>query len=310
MPEIAVLVDGSRQIILLNRALRLFKGHCPIPAMSERAKICHNPRLTGVDTGTGTDTRSVCITQALASSTTNPTDQIAMFAPSLMGRLSFTHIAPSKPPFENPGRNHLGLFAERDAVLYVPSSLPKEGPVPLLVMFHGAGGFPEKVLPFLEEHAEREGFLILAPQSLYPTWDIVIGGSGPDLERLEQELTEVFSRYQIDTSHFGFAGFSDGGSYSLSMGITNGDLVSHVIVFSGGFMSVFMQEGMPKVFISHGLIDEQLPIETSGRKHADQLKAAGYDVSYVEFNEKHIIHPPIVKLAIDFFLDRPAAAAE
>ncbi|GGI54756.1 alpha/beta hydrolase [Oxalicibacterium solurbis] len=233
-----------------------------------------------------------------------------MFAPSLMGRLSFTHIAPSKPPFENPGRNHLGLFAERDAVLYVPSSLPKEGPVPLLVMFHGAGGFPEKVLPFLEEHAEREGFLILAPQSLYPTWDIVIGGSGPDLERLEQELTEVFSRYQIDTSHFGFAGFSDGGSYSLSMGITNGDLVSHVIVFSGGFMSVFMQEGMPKVFISHGLIDEQLPIETSGRKHADQLKAAGYDVNYVEFNEKHIIHPPIVKLAIDFFLDRPAAAAE
>lgn len=230
-----------------------------------------------------------------------------MFDPSLMGRLSFRHIVPSLPPL-NPGRNHLGIAEERDAVLYVPASLPKSGPVPMLVMFHGAGGFPEKVLPFLEEHAEREGFLLLAPHSMFPTWDIVIGGSGPDLQRLELALTAVGSRYLLDPTHLGFAGFSDGGSYSLSIGITNGDLISHVIVFSGGFMSVFMQEGAPKVFIAHGLIDEQLPIETSGRANATKLKGAGYDVEYVEFNGKHAIQPSIVKLAVDFFLDKPAAS--
>ena len=229
-----------------------------------------------------------------------------MFDPSLMGRLSFRHIVPSLPRL-TPGRHHLGIADERDAVLLVPSSLPESGPVRMLVMFHGAGGFPEKVLPFLEEHAEREGFLLLVPHSMFPTWDIVIGGSGPDLQRLEQALMAVGSRFLLDPAHLGFAGFSDGGSYSLSIGITNGDLVSHVIVFSGGFMSVFMQEGAPKVFIAHGLIDEQLPIETSGRANADKLKSAGYDVHYVEFNGKHIIHPPVVKLAVDFFMDRPAA---
>lgn len=230
-----------------------------------------------------------------------------MFSPALLGRLSFRHggDAPCKSPLPA-GRNHLGIAPERDTVLYVPQSLAPEKlgvdqVVPLLVMFHGAGGFPEKVLPFLEAHAEQHGFLLMAPHSMLPTWDIVVGGNGPDLERLDAALTEVASRYRIDPNRCGFAGFSDGGSYALSAGISNGDVASHVIVFSGGFMSVFAQEGSPKVFISHGLVDEQLPIDTSARKHAAKLKEAGYDVELIEFNEKHIIHPPVVQMAVDFF---------
>src|ERR1700682_4548618 len=216
-----------------------------------------------------------------------------MFDPSLLGRLSFTPAELTKGPLP-PGRNRLGIADERDSVLFVPTGLDEHAPVPLFVMVHGAGGFPEKVLPFIEEHAERDKFLVLAPHSMYPTWDIVIGGSGPDLERLHQALTEVTSRYRIDRGHLAFAGFSDGASYALSIGITNGDIASHVIAFSGGFMSIFTQEGTPKLFIAHGLVDEQLPIETSGRANATKLKAAGYDVQYVEFNGLHAIQPVIV----------------
>lgn len=224
-----------------------------------------------------------------------------MLDPSLFGRLSFTHADPVDGPLP-PGRSPLGVAAERDAVLFVPDGLPDSGPVPLLVMFHGAGGFPEKVLPHIEQHAQRHKFLVLAPHSLYPTWDIVIGGNGPDLERLRQALTAVTLRYRVDPGRLAFAGFSDGASYALSIGITNGDIASHVIAFSGGFMSVFMQEGAPRVFVAHGLADEQLPVATSGRAHAARLKAAGYDVQYVEFDGLHVIHPPVVERAIDFFL--------
>ncbi len=224
-----------------------------------------------------------------------------MFDPSLFGRLSFTPAELTKGPLP-PGRNRLGIADERDSVLFVPTGLDALGPVPLFVMFHGAGGFPEKVLPFIEEHAERDKFLILAPHSMYPTWDIVIGGSGPDLDRLHQGLIEVTSRYRIDRDHLAFAGFSDGASYALSIGITNGDIASHVIAFSGGFMSIFTQEGAPKVFIAHGLSDEQLPIETSSRANATKLKAAGYDVQYIEFNGLHAIQPAIAGMAIQFFL--------
>lgn len=231
-----------------------------------------------------------------------------MIDASLLGRLSFAHAEPTGEPLP-PGRNALGIAEERDAVLYVPTGLDTRATVPLFVMFHGAGGYPEKVLPFIEEHAERHKFLILAPHSTFPTWDIVICGNGPDLQRLHLALSAVTSRYRIDREHLAFAGFSDGASYALSTGITNGDIASHVIAFSGGFMSIFMQEGAPKVFIAHGLIDEQLPIETSGRANAAKLKAAGYDVQYVEFNGLHAIQPAIVGMAIEFFLEKSDGGA-
>lgn len=225
----------------------------------------------------------------------------APFDPSLLGRLSFTPAQPTQSPLP-PGRHRLGIDDERDAVLFVPAGLEARMPVPLFVMFHGAGGYPGKVLPFIEEHAEHRKFLVLAPYSLYPTWDIVIGGSGPDLERLHRALTAVTSRYRVDRDHLAFAGFSDGASYALSIGITNGDIASHVIAFSGGFMSIFTQNGSPRVFIAHGLIDEQLPIVTSGRANAAALTSAGYEVQYVEFNGLHAIQPVIVGVAIEFFL--------
>jgi phospholipase/carboxylesterase len=228
---------------------------------------------------------------------------------ALLGRLSFR---PGGKPHQEPlpaGRHNLGIAEERDTVLIVPDGLKPGTPVPLLVMFHGAGGSADKVLPFFIDHARQRRFLLLLPQSQFPTWDIVIGGNGPDLERLDKALAEVASRFAIDPAHLAFAGFSDGGSYALSAGVTNGDTASHVMVFSGGFMSVFTQEGTPRIFIAHGLEDEQLPIETSARPHAERLKAAGYDVTMVEFKGPHRIEPAVVALAMDFFLGPLASGA-
>jgi phospholipase/carboxylesterase len=230
---------------------------------------------------------------------------MSLFGDALLGRLSFRPGAAPDQPALPAGRHQLGIAEERDAVLVVPENLPADRPAPLLVMFHGAGGSADKVLPFLIEHAQQRGFLLLLPQSQFPTWDLVIGGNGPDLERLEQALGEVASRFPVDPAHLGFAGFSDGGSYALSAGITNGDVASHVLVFSGGFMSVFRQNGAPRIFIAHGLEDEQLPIETSARPHVARLQAAGYDVAAVEFKGPHRIEPAVVALAMEFFLGPP-----
>ena len=229
---------------------------------------------------------------------------MSLLGGALLGRLAFRPgTAPDKEPLPA-GRHQLGIADERDAVLIVPDGLQPGKALALLVMFHGAGGSADKVLPFVIEHARQRGFLLLLPQSQFPTWDLVIGGNGPDLERLDQALRELASRFVVDPTHLGFAGFSDGGSYALSAGVTNGDVASHVMVFSGGFMSVFQQNGSPRIFIAHGLEDEQLPIETSARPHVAKLKAAGYDVTAVEFKGPHHIAPPVVALAMDFFLPR------
>ncbi|MGO9132569.1 MAG: alpha/beta hydrolase [Methylovirgula sp.] len=220
---------------------------------------------------------------------------------ALAGRLTFKPTAPYRAALR-PGRNLLGIAAERDAVLYVPAGLDARQPVPLVVLFHGAGGSAEKILPVLQEQADFHRFLILAPQSMLITWDIVIGGNGPDRERLDWALYETAAHFAIDPRHLAFAGFSDGGSYALSMGLTNGALASHIIAMSAGFMAVTMPEGEPRVFIAHGLHDEQLPIATSGRANAGKLQEAGYDVQYVEFNGPHKPQPSVVALAMNFFL--------
>ena len=234
-----------------------------------------------------------------------------MLDPYLAGHLDFVPGAepPFLPPLE-PGRYGLGLFAERDAHLVVPPGLEPGWPAPLMVLFHGGGGSAQKILPMMEQHAATKGFLLLVPQSQFPTWDLVIAGNGPDRERLDTALGAVAARFAIDPKRVCFAGHSDGGSYALSLGLTNGQFVTHIIVSSAGFMSVQKQAGAPRIFMSHGVNDEQIPIDRSARTHATLLREAGYDLTYMEYNGPHAYQPPVVALAVDFFLAPLPARAD
>lgn len=236
----------------------------------------------------------------------------ALLGGPLTGRLSFRPgAAPTEAPLA-PGRHELAFGEGRDAVLVVPDGLDLSAPVPLLVMFHGAGGEANRVLPALVPQARARRFLLLAPQSMFVTWDIVIGGHGPDLQRLEQALATVAAHFPLDPQRLAFAGFSDGGSYALSVGVTNGDVASHVIALSAGFMNTFSQAGRPRVFLAHGRSDRQLPIETSAHPHAKRLIDAGLDLTLQPFDGDHVIVPWVVGRAVEFFLgpaDAPSRGA-
>lgn len=221
---------------------------------------------------------------------------------ALLGRLAF-RLPPDTVEAPLPAGRHALTFPEgREAVLVVPEDLDPDAPVPLLVLFHGAGGEANKVLPHFVRWARDRRFLLLAPQSMFPTWDIVIGGHGPDLERLDAALLQVASHFRLDPGHLAFAGFSDGGSYALSVGLSNGDVASHVIALSAGFMNTFTRNGSPKVFIAHGRSDSQLPFETSARPHALKLLEEGVDLTLLPFEGDHVIVPEVVARAIGFFL--------
>ena len=231
----------------------------------------------------------------------------SLLSGALLGRMSLRlPPAPAEAPLP-PGRHALQFPEGREAVLVVPEGLNLNAPVPLLVFFHGAGGDANKILPHVVRWARARRFLLLAPQSLLPTWDLVIGGHGPDLERLEIALAQVSAHFRIDPAHLAFAGFSDGGSYALSVGLTNGDMASHVIALSAGFMNTFTRNGSPKVFIAHGRADTQLPLETSARLHAMKLLEEGVDLTLLPFDGDHVIVPQVVERAINFFLGEPLA---
>ena len=185
-----------------------------------------------------------------------------------------------------------------EALLFVPSSLLPANP--LLVFFHGAGGTAASSLPLVEPAAAQHGCLVLLPTSTGPTWDFIVGGWGPDVDRVEAALAIVFGRFAVSGSAFG--GFSDGASYALSIGLANGDLARTVLAFSPGFAMPPDQVGRPRVWISHGTEDTVLPIDRCARPTARNLGQAGYDVSYQEFTGPHTVPPDCVDGAVRWWL--------
>jgi phospholipase/carboxylesterase len=201
------------------------------------------------------------------------------------------------------GLRHLGIVAERDALLYVPPRYRPDRPAPVAVLLHGAGGDANGSLGLLQSFADQHGLIVLGPASRGSTWDVILDSYGPDVAVIDQALARLFQDYAVDPQRLAIGGFSDGASYALSVGITNGDLFSHVIAFSPGFLAPADQQGAPKLFISHGTRDDVLPIDRCSRRIVPQLRRSGYDLLYREFDGPHTIPPSIAQEALDWYLD-------
>ena len=117
---------------------------------------------------------------------------------------------------------------------------------------------------------------------------------------IDAALEKVFSRYAINPQRIAVGGFFNGASYALIVGINNGNLSNHIIAFSPGFMALSRQQGLPRIFISHGTQDTVLPIDSCSRRLVPQLQRALYDV-YHEFNGSHRVSSPITQEAISWF---------
>lgn len=188
----------------------------------------------------------------------------------------------------------------RGGVLYVPSGYDAQRPAPLVVLLHGAGGDPRRAVDGVKRHAEARGVIVLAPASRGVTWDLIAERRyGEDARMLDALLREVFARYAVDPARVSLAGFSDGGSYALSLGLSNGELFRRVVAFSPGFVLPLRQVGGPPLFITHGTSDTVLPIDSTGRPVAATLRQAGYDVRLVEFDGGHLVPPALAAEAFD-----------
>lgn len=207
------------------------------------------------------------------------------------------------------GLQTLQVQAPRDSYLYVPPGYAPERPAPLVLLLHGAGGHAHHGLDLLRHLADDAGAILVAPASTDPTWDVIARRRyGADVAVIDRCLKSVFERYAIDAAHLAIGGFSDGASYAVSLGVDNGELFTHVIAFSPGFMAPLAPHGRPRIFVSHGTRDPILPIEPCSRRLVPRLVQAGYDVDYREFDGEHVIPPEIAQGAMQWFLGDAGAA--
>jgi phospholipase/carboxylesterase len=222
-------------------------------------------------------------------------------AAATQGRLT-ARPGTSPAPAPAPGLRPLGLDPVRDARLHVPADLDPGRPAPLVVAFHGAGGEGRQMLDVLAALADARGFLLFAPDSRGPTWDVILDGYGPDVAFVDRAMGRVFAEHAVDPARLAASGFSDGASYALSLGLTNGGLFTHVIAFSPGFMAPTRTEDSPRFFVSHGVRDAVLPIQRTSRQVVPRLRSAGYEVEYREFTGGHAVPPGIARDAAGWFL--------
>lgn len=197
------------------------------------------------------------------------------------------------------GRSPLGLGATRDGVLAMPANIPS-GPMPLLVLMHGAGGNAANQLGRFASVPDETGVAVLSVDSRGSSWDAIRSGFGPDVSFIDAALERVFALVAVDPARLAVGGFSDGATYALSLGLANGDLFKRIVAWSPGFIVDAAPSGKPAVFISHGTQDQILPIDRCSRVIVPVLKQRGYAVTYREFEGPHAAPPEIAKEGFAF----------
>jgi predicted esterase len=211
------------------------------------------------------------------------------------GRLAFRIRRPVEPAART---GLLQLGAQNGAELglaWVPPAAATH-PVRLVLVLHGAGGSARQGLELMLAAARERQLLLVAPSSRASTWDVIGTGYGPDVRSIDRLLETIAAAYPV--ASLTFAGFSDGASYALSLGLANGDVGDTVIAFSPGFAAPLVRHGRPRVFISHGRGDRVLPIDRCSRRLVRELQRDGYPVRYEEFDGGHVVPGETVDNAV------------
>jgi predicted esterase len=206
-------------------------------------------------------------------------------------------------------------FLANGAIAYRPRSASK-GPLALVVMLHGAMGYPPRFLRSMEPEADRRGFVILYPHSLGRTWDMIENaarGSDPwrgrDTALLDRSLADLFSRVQIDRSRIILLGFSDGASYALSLGPSNPQLFSAVVALSpGSALAPERISPVQRIFIAHGRSDSILAFANTANRIVPVLRQRGATVTFRPFAGDHQVDRKALGEALDFALGLQAPA--
>ena len=206
------------------------------------------------------------------------------------------------PAAATTGERALKLRQKRDGLLYVPASSSKYEKAPLVIILHSASQNADRGFILLRSLANEHGFLVLAPASKGGTWDAIDGSYGPDIDFIDRALQKTFLWRTIDPERIAVAGFSDGASYALSIGLANGDLFTSVLGFSPGIVVPGQRAGKPPIFISHGRQDQILPIDECSRRIVPELQGEGYQVTYREFDGSHMVPPEVASEAMRWFM--------
>eukprot|EP00928_Gymnodinium_smaydae_P071362 TRINITY_DN54978_c0_g1_i1.p1 TRINITY_DN54978_c0_g1~~TRINITY_DN54978_c0_g1_i1.p1 ORF type:complete len:432 (+),score=40.65 TRINITY_DN54978_c0_g1_i1:113-1408(+) len=219
---------------------------------------------------------------------------------------------PKPAPFRRGGRV---------AHVLTPKNVLKREHLSLLIVLHGAGrtdkGIQHMVLQF-SKVASRKRCLIVIPASLDKTWDTMQAMKRKDTSHdtlfLSQVLNRVRRDYLVDDKRIGLLGFSDGGSYALTLAANNPQIFQAAMPWSAGYYhhDVQLTRGVatrPQILHGHGQADELFDFQKVAVPMRQSLRNAGHKVT--KFTRKTAGHGTPSEFndkAIDWWLALPPHA--
>ena len=197
---------------------------------------------------------------------------------------------------------------EQLAWVVTPPAIEPGRAYPLVVVLHGAGRQDEMIVKGLQTERERTDAIFVVPRSLGMTWDLIEGTDGPDLRFLDGVLHSLYRRYRIDPARRALAGYSDGASYALAIGLSNPRTFSAAMAWAAGFLAIDTpnlqpDDPKPRVFLEYGTHDQLFPFERVAVPMREVLERMGYPLEFrVDEGGIHWPRREFLRDALDWFL--------
>jgi pimeloyl-ACP methyl ester carboxylesterase len=173
-----------------------------------------------------------------------------------------------------------GRIDRGHAYLYIPASIDRSKPAPVLVFFHGSGGNFKAYTWLLSKLAERLGAVLIAPSNGMGDWSHVQAG-----QVLDQALREASKTVVIDQTRVDVVGLSNGG-LAVSQLLTREAWKFRSFVFISpvfdtellGEITTPTAKGSATVYVLTGQQDDRIPL-TYVANQVSRLKRRGVDAT-------------------------------
>jgi polyhydroxybutyrate depolymerase len=155
--------------------------------------------------------------------------------------------------------------ADRSYLVHIPARYSGARPVPVVVTFHGFGASAraQLILSGFAAVADRNGFLVVAPESRGPGWDFRTPPSRPgsDAAFVVALLDDLRSVARADPHRFYATGISNGAAVVFALACANVGGFAGYGAVAGAFYSPLCDRAPPQPIVYfHGTADRLVPI--------------------------------------------------
>jgi phospholipase/carboxylesterase len=178
--------------------------------------------------------------------------------------------------------------------VYVPEYYDPANRYPLVMALHGGAGHGRQFLWNWIREARGRGLILVTPTATGDTWSLM----DPDIDtaHIENVLSQVRSRWNIDADRMLLTGMSDGGTFTLLSGLSDTSPFTHLAPVAASFHPLLLTmtdpmriRGLP-VYLVHGALDWMFPIQVA-RTATQALTTAGARVTYREIADLSHTYP-------------------